>query len=70
MARYVFERAGLDTARLAAIKSGELRWVAKRPGRVVLSTAKYQAATGAAPRHWHAAVDDALERDGVKIAGA
>lgn len=67
MARYVFERAGLDTARLAAIKSGELRWVAKRPGRVVLSTAKYRGTTGAVRRHWHAAVEEALERDGVKI---
>jgi len=70
MARTVFERAGADTARLVAIKSGELGWVAKRPARAVLSTAKYGAATGAAPRHWHAAVDDALQRDGVKIVRA
>jgi len=69
MARHIFERAGMDTARLVAITSSELPWVAKRPARAVLSTEKYRTATGAAPRHWHATVDDALVRDGVRLHG-
>jgi len=39
--------------------------VATRPARSILSTAKYQATTGARARHWHAAIDDFLRRDGV-----
>ena len=69
MARYIFQRAGIDPARLVAMKSSDLLWVARRPGHTVLSTAKYRKTTGAAPRHWHAAVDDALRRDGVRICG-
>jgi dTDP-4-dehydrorhamnose reductase len=65
MTRYIFERAGIDTRRLVAIKSTDLPWVATRPARSVLSTAKYQATTGAAPRHWHAAIDAFLRRDRV-----
>jgi dTDP-4-dehydrorhamnose reductase len=67
MARHIFTRAGIDTARLVAIKSTDLPWVAQRPQHTVLSTAKYTKTTGAAPRHWHAAVDDALRRDGVSL---
>jgi len=66
MARYIFDRAGMDAGRLVAITSSELPWVAKRPARAVLSTKRYRGATGAAPRHWRAAVDDALVCDGVK----
>ncbi len=69
MARYIFQRAGIDPARLVAMKSSDLPWVARRPGHTVLSTAKYRKTTGATPRHWHAAVDDALRRDGVRICG-
>jgi dTDP-4-dehydrorhamnose reductase len=65
MARYILDRAGLHPARLLAIKSSELPWVAARPLHNVLATAKYTATTGATPRHWHDAVDDALRRDGI-----
>jgi dTDP-4-dehydrorhamnose reductase len=65
MARHIFESAGADLARLVAIKSSELAWVAKRPARAVLSTAKYRRLTGAAPPPWRAAVDESLRRDGV-----
>jgi len=64
MTRYVFDRAGIDTGRLVAIKSTDLPWVATRPARSVLSTTKYTATTGATPPHWHAAVDAFLRRDG------
>jgi dTDP-4-dehydrorhamnose reductase len=65
MARYILDRAGHDSTRLLAIKSSDLPWVAARPPHNVLSTAKYAAATGAVPRHWHDAVDEALRRDGL-----
>lgn len=67
MARYILARAGLDPARLVPIKSSDLPWVAARPAHNVLSTAKYTKLTGAAPRHWHDAVDDALRRDGIQL---
>ena len=67
MARYILARAGLDPARLVPIKSSDLPWVAARPLHNVLSTAKYTKLTGAAPRHWHDAVDDALRRDGIRL---
>jgi dTDP-4-dehydrorhamnose reductase len=67
MARYILQRAGLDAARLVPIRSADLAWVATRPARNILSTAKYTRATGAAPRHWHDAVDDALRRDGIQL---
>ncbi|MBN1918655.1 MAG: dTDP-4-dehydrorhamnose reductase [Verrucomicrobia bacterium] len=66
MARYIFRRAGFDSARIVAIKSAELPWVAARPPHNVLSTTRYKQLTGAAPRHWHDAIDDALRRDGIR----
>ena len=67
MARHIFQRAGCNPARLVPIKSTDLPWVAARPAHNILSTAKYTQITGAAPRHWHEAVDDALRRDGVSL---
>lgn len=65
MAQHIFDRVELDPARLASIKSTDLPWVATRPARSVLSTAKYRAATGASARHWRDAIDAFLRRDGV-----
>jgi len=70
MARYIFERMGLDPDRLTRITSSDLPWVAKRPARTVLATAKYRRLTDIAPRRWQAAIDAALERDGHPIATA
>jgi dTDP-4-dehydrorhamnose reductase len=68
-----YAQHGLDCGRAAgvplkaktvgALKLGDMEsWVAHRPVHSVLSTSKYQALTGVAPRSWRDAVADYIER--------
>ena len=68
-----YAQHGLDRGRAAgvplkaktvgALKLSDMKsWVAHRPVHSVLSTVKYQALTGVAPRSWRDAVADYIER--------
>ena len=53
----------LKAKTVGALKLADMKqWVARRPVYSVLSTAKYQALTGIAPRSWRDAVSDYIER--------
>ena len=53
----------LKAKAVGALKLADMKnWVARRPVYSVLSTAKYQALTGIAPRSWRDAVNDYIER--------
>ncbi len=53
----------LKAKTVGALKLADMKqWVARRPVHSVLSTAKYQALTGIAPRSWRDAVSDYIER--------
>jgi dTDP-4-dehydrorhamnose reductase len=53
----------LKAKAVGALKLADVKnWVARRPVHSVLSTAKYQALTGVAPRSWRDAVADYIER--------
>jgi dTDP-4-dehydrorhamnose reductase len=53
----------LKARTVAPLKLADMKnWAARRPVHSVLSTAKYQALTGTAPRSWREAVADYIER--------
>jgi dTDP-4-dehydrorhamnose reductase len=53
----------LKAKAVGALKLADMKqWVARRPVYSVLSTTKYQALTGIAPRSWRDAVNDYIER--------
>jgi dTDP-4-dehydrorhamnose reductase len=63
MTRRFFERLGLEAARVKAISSKELPWVAHRPAKLEISKDRYRRLTGAAVRSWQDALDDYVGSD-------
>jgi dTDP-4-dehydrorhamnose reductase len=59
-ARAVFEREGLDPARVKTLSTRELARPARRPANSALSNALYARVLGPPPRAWSLALDDYL----------